>query len=188
VKRLAIFVIIALAGCRGPGGSSAGAGGSSTPGSSGSGSSAVAPAAKPGSESTSDTPNAQTTTATPATAQASPPVAQPKRSAEDSARFANAERAITEALATAKQAKTLKNACSGLDALMKTLEDLQQGYPPVGFERAFNEQRGGLVTMLDVTQSQDCADGSGLDADSIATELERLRREFVKLQQIGTKP
>jgi len=39
-----------------------------------------------------------------------------------------------------------------------------------------------------VIQSQDCADGSGLDADSIATGLDRLRREFAKPQQIGTKP
>jgi hypothetical protein len=130
----------------------------------------------------------QAAAVTPATAPASPPIAQPKRSPEDAARFANAERAINEALAAAEQAKTLKEACSGLDALMKTLQQLQLGDPPAGFERAYNEQRGGLVMLLDVIQSQDCADGSGADADLIRDELENLRKRFVELQGIGAKP
>jgi hypothetical protein len=114
--------------------------------------------------------------------------AHPKRSSEDAVRMAEAEKALITAMANAKQAKTLKEACSGLDALEKGLLVTNHVTPPVGFEREFAESRNGLFMKLGVIQDQDCADGSGLDADTILSGLESLRTEFSKLQRIGAKP
>jgi len=112
-------------------------------------------------------------------------VSQPKRSAEDVARVAEADKTVAGAIAKAKAAKTLKEACSGLGELEKGLLATNHVVPPKGFERQFAEARNGLFMKLGVMQEQDCVDGSGLDADTIRGELDSLHKEFVKLQQIG---
>jgi len=102
--------------------------------------------------------------------------------------MAAAERALVDAITSAKQASSLKDACSSLDALSRKVDGLQQVTPPAGFERAFSEARNGISMVLDVMQDQRCSDSSGADADTIRSGLESLRKEFVTLQQIGTKP
>jgi hypothetical protein len=98
-----------------------------------------------------------------------------------------AERALTGAIATAKQAKTAKDACSGLDVLAKKLGELHFVTPPAGFEQAFSTERNALSMKLDVVQEQICPD-SGADANEIIRELDSLLTTFSRLQQIGAKP
>lgn len=116
------------------------------------------------------------------------PAAQPNRPKANAARWSEVQTSLKEAIEGAKRAKTLKSACSGMGQLAKAIDALQFMDPPAGFERQFNEQRGGLVTEIDVIQSQDCADGSGMDADTIKTGLEGLQKDLLKLQQIGRSP
>jgi hypothetical protein len=101
--------------------------------------------------------------------------------------MAEAEQALAATITAAKQAKTLKEACSGLAALEKKIDVLQHVMPPAGFERPFSESRNGISMVLDVMRDQRCSDGSGADADIIRDGLDDLRREFGKLQQIGSK-
>ena len=112
----------------------------------------------------------------------------PSATKRDPARWSEAQTSLTEAIEGATRAKTLKDACGRLAPLAKAIDALQFLDPPAGFERQFNEQRGGLVTELDVLQSQDCADGSGMDADTIKAGLEGLQKDLLKLQQIGRNP
>jgi hypothetical protein len=99
----------------------------------------------------------------------------------------DAARALADAITSAKKASSLKEACSSLDALSPKVDGLQHVTPPSGFERAFSETRNGISMVLDVMQDQRCSDKSGADADTIRAGLESLRKEFVKLQEIGVK-
>jgi hypothetical protein len=118
----------------------------------------------------------------------SEPVAQPKRSPADAERMRDADRALTAAIGNAKDAKTLVEACSGLDGLAKQLDALEHVTPPVGFERPFSEGRNGMGMTLGMMRDQDCAADSGMDADTIRMGLETLRKRFAELQQIGATP
>lgn len=73
----------------------------------------------------------------------------------------DAERALTVAIGNAKDAKTLVEACSGLDGLAKQLDALEHVTPPVGFERPFSEGRNGMGMTLGMMRDQDCAADSG---------------------------
>jgi len=100
----------------------------------------------------------------------------------------DAEAALAAALASAKDAKTLKEACGVFLALSPKIDDLQLVIPPAGFGRSFSEHRNGLSMELGVMLDQDCAADSEMSANTIRRGLERLRREFIKLQQLGAKP
>jgi len=115
------------------------------------------------------------------------PVKQPNRSAADADRMLDVERALNAAIAHAKASTTRKDACSGLDPLTQKVGHLQQVTPPAGFERAFNEQSGGIGMMLDVMRDERCSDAR-LDAETIREELAAIQREFIKLRGIGAQP
>jgi len=91
-------------------------------------------------------------------------------------------------IANATDAKTLAEACGGIDALAKEMDALDHVTPPAGFERPFSEGRNGMGMTLGMMRDQDCAADSGMDADTIRMGLETLRKRFVELQQIGMKP
>jgi len=99
--------------------------------------------------------------------------------------MAKADAALSRAIAGAKQAKTLAEACGGLGALWDQLTTLNQVMPPAGSEQAFSEERNGIFMLLDVMRDQRCDESSGADADMIRDELGQLRKEFVALQQEG---
>jgi hypothetical protein len=98
------------------------------------------------------------------------------------------ERALTAAIAHAKEAKTLKDACTGLNELAEKISAFHAVVPPAGFEQAFNGARNGIDMKIDVIQEQRCSEDSGLDADTIHSELDGLHERFVELQGIGAKP
>jgi hypothetical protein len=170
MRRLALVALVALTACH----TSRKSDGDGT-GSTSSGSAAAPSAAAAGGSGSSTTTTA-------------PSGAQPQRSAADAARFNDVERVLAEAMASAKQAKTLKEACSGVPALDEKIGALQQVTPPPGTEQAFSTLRNALAMEIDVMGDQRCSDSSGADADTIRDELESLRRDFTKLQQIGAKP
>jgi len=99
-----------------------------------------------------------------------------------------ADHALTAAAEVAKQAKTLKEACSGLPALEQGLVDLNHVTPPTGLAQAFAEEREGIFMLLGVMQDQRCSEDSGADADTIRRELGMLRGDFTRLQGVGVKP
>jgi hypothetical protein len=113
---------------------------------------------------------------------------QPKRSAEDVVRVAAAEKALLNAIAIAKQAKTLKEACGGVAALMDAVDELHKVKPPKGFEREFGEARNGIAMEVDNVKSTQCPDDNAADAESIREFLgKNVRDTFAKLQRIGNK-
>jgi len=113
---------------------------------------------------------------------------QPKRSPEDAARAATAEKALLNAITIAKSAKTLKEACGGVATLLDAAIGLNKMTPPMGFEREFSEARNGLVMEVDNAKSVQCPDENAADADSMRTFLgENVRQTFAKLQRIGKK-
>jgi hypothetical protein len=118
----------------------------------------------------------------------SPAAAQPKRSPEDDARVNRANHALSLAMESAKRAKTLKEACDGVGGLDKGLIELHHVTPPAGFERPFADGVQGVFMLLDVIQTQHCAEGSGLDADTIRSWMDNLHDEVTKLEQVGAKP
>jgi UDP-N-acetylmuramyl tripeptide synthase len=118
---------------------------------------------------------------------ATPPIKQPNRSATDARRMTEAEQALSDTIEHAKNATTLKAACSGLEPLAKKLNALEHVTPPVGFEQAFSTERNALGMTLGAMMDQDCADGSGMDADTIRDGLENLHKTFARLQRIGAQ-
>jgi hypothetical protein len=113
---------------------------------------------------------------------------QPKRSPEDAARVAAVEKALLDAIAIAKPAKTLKEACGGVAALMAAVDELSKVKPPAGFERAFGDARNGLSMEVDNAKSTQCPDANAADADSMREFLAKnVRDSFAKLQRIGKK-
>jgi hypothetical protein len=106
----------------------------------------------------------------------------------DAARLNDVERVLGQVITSAKQAKTLKEACSGVPALDEKIGALQQVTPPPGMEQAFSTQRNAIAMEIDMVGDQRCTESSGADADTIRDELESLRRDFARLQQIGAKP
>jgi hypothetical protein len=123
----------------------------------------------------------------PAPAPSKPSVAQPKRSAQDTARMNAAGQALATAADKAKSAKTIKEACEALPPLDKALGELEWVTPPKGFEREFGQQREGLPMVLDDMEEHLCSDNSEFAPEDISHGIESTRRGFVKLQQIGAK-
>lgn len=170
MKRLALVAIVAVVACHSAAKPDGDGAGSASRGS------AVSPPAVAAEGS-----------APPATPTA-PSGSQPQRSAADAARFNDVERVLGQVITSAKQAKTLKEACSGVPALDEKIGELQHVTPPPGTEQAFSTQRNAIAMEIDVMGDQRCSDSSGADADTIRGELESLRKDFMKLQQIGAKP
>lgn len=103
--------------------------------------------------------------------------------------MSDAERVLGMSIAGAKTARNLKEACNGLSLLAERISGLSAVKPPAGSEKVFSKQRDSLNADLKVME-KDCAATSSADADAdaIRDELESLRKDFVKLQQIGAKP
>jgi hypothetical protein len=115
-------------------------------------------------------------------------VAQPKRSAQDSARMKAIEKAFVTAAETTKSAQTIKEACAALPPLRAALSELEWVAAPKGFEREFGQQREGLPMLLEYMQDHRCGDASAESGpDDIGRGIASTRTDFVKLQQIGAK-
>lgn len=109
---------------------------------------------------------------------------QPKRSNKDSATFSDAEHAFDEAAASARRAKTIKDACAVIDPLEKNLAGLDHVTPPKGFEREFAEARDWLGMKVDYVQSNTCADTEATP-DEVAHGLDVARDALNKLESVG---
>ncbi len=173
MRCLAVAVVLVVTACH----STAKPDGAAT-GSAATGAPSVAPAVGTGAAVPAAPPPAPT----------EPTIAQPKRSEADAARVADADHALALAITNAKPAKTRKEACGGIGGLAEKFGGLQSVTPPVGFERAFSEERNSLAMKLDVVQNQLCPDEASADAATVRNELDSLRTNFVRLQHIGAKP
>jgi hypothetical protein len=98
------------------------------------------------------------------------------------------ELALGLAIAAAADAKTLKEACVSVGMLGEQFPALRAVTAPTGFEPAFNTERNALLNKVDALDHQQCAESSRADARTIRDGLDLIRKQFVELKQIGTKP
>ena len=93
----------------------------------------------------------------------------------------DADRALATAIASARAARTAKDACAGLRELSSQLDGLQRLAPPQGQEQPFAERRNGLIMRMDVLEHHTCAD-PGATPDMIADDLDALRARLAELE------